>query len=111
MNDASLPPHAPMTTANGTLKPGHGEVDASHSEHPPPTSLGAPPLKDVCANIHNRVETFLALKGGDGVVKRTQEQTKIALGVIEKALKDYEYGAPSQCRGIYADAHAADLRT
>ena len=89
MNDASLPPHAPMT--NGTLTPGHGEVDASHWESPPPPSSDEPLLQDVCADIHNRVEAFLAVQDDSDVTRRTQEQTRIALDVIEKALKDYGY--------------------
>ena len=92
MSDASLPPNAPMT--NGTLTPGHGEVDAS-PPLPASTNLhddGQPSLKDVCQDIHDRVERFLAIQDGSDLVKRTQEQTRIGLGVIEKALREYEYG-------------------
>ena len=89
-----------MSTANGSLtpKPDHGEVDAS-STHPAS-------LKDVCADIHGRVQSFLDVdtsadngREEDGVlcretVRRTQEQTRIALEVIAKALRDYEYVQP-----------------
>ena len=75
---------------NGTLTPGHGEVDASHSETLP-SPLDRPSLKIVCADIHNRIQTFLAIQDGSDVVKRTQEQTRIALGVIEKALREFGY--------------------
>jgi hypothetical protein len=74
--DASLPPNAPM--ANG-LDRGHGEADASTT------------LSETCANLHNRVSAFLAASPKSEIISRTQEQTRISLGVIEKALQDYEY--------------------
>jgi hypothetical protein len=80
-NDASLPPHAPMT--NGTS---HGEADASAS-----TDTNTRPLSEVCADLHGRVARFLAAPSEDETMKQTQLQTRIALGVIEKALKEYRY--------------------
>lgn len=74
--DASLPPNAPM--ANG-IDHGHGEADASTT------------LAEVCADMHNRVSAYLAAPSKSEIIRRTQEQTRISLGVIEKALQDYEY--------------------
>ncbi|KAL6244171.1 3'-phosphoadenosine 5'-phosphosulfate sulfotransferase [Rhinocladiella similis] len=76
MNNASLPPNAPMM--NGSLTSSHGEDDASSS------------LEHVCARLRSQVDSFLAAPPSDDVTKRTQEQTKITLGVIEKALEDYD---------------------
>jgi hypothetical protein len=70
--DASLPPNAPM--ANGV----HGEADASTT------------LSEVCSDMHSRVSAFLSASPKSGTIRRTQEQTRISLGVIEKALQDYE---------------------
>ena len=95
-SDASLPPNAPMT--NGTLTPSaHGEADASstpatNSPHP-----GIPPLKEVCAYVHSRISAFLATPGTDATLRSTQVQVKIGIGIIRKALEDYEYVAISGC--------------
>jgi hypothetical protein len=70
--DASLPPNAPM--ANGV----HGEADASTT------------LSEVCSDMHSRVSAFLSTSPKSDIIRRTQEQTRISLGVIEKALQDYE---------------------
>lgn len=74
--DASLPPNAPV--ANG-LDRGHGEADASTT------------LSEVCADVHSRVSAFLSATPKSDLMKRTQEQTRISLGIMEKALQDYEY--------------------
>jgi hypothetical protein len=93
-NDASLPQHAPMTNpatkGNSTSKEsdsqcnGHGEVDASK------TSSNPPSLQEVCANFHRRVCRFLEAKPETDIVKRTQEQAKVALSVIAEALQNYK---------------------
>ena len=77
MSNASLPPNAPMM--NGTVPNRHGEADVPSSS-----------LEHVCAQLHSQVHSFLAASPSDDVTRRTQEQTKIALGVIEQALADYE---------------------
>ncbi|EXJ84635.1 hypothetical protein A1O3_05305 [Capronia epimyces CBS 606.96] len=69
----SLPPNAPVT---------NGEADVSS-------------LQNVCALLHAQVADFLAAPPPDEVTERTQEQTKIALEVIAKALQDYEFGSLS----------------
>jgi hypothetical protein len=81
--DASLPPHAPMTNGTGT---GHGEADAS-----PNTNTNTRPLSEVCADLHGRVSRFLEATPEDETKRQTQQQTRIALGVIEKALEEYRY--------------------
>ena len=85
--DASLPPNAPMT--NGTLTPGHGEADASTMPSAPHPER--PSLKEVCADVHSRVTAFLGLEATDETLRRTQEQVRVGIGIVEKALEDYEY--------------------
>jgi FAD synthetase len=113
--DASLPPNAPMT--NGTLTPDvHGEADASSAQAEPRqegreisnaegqpgtgeqgarrqgTDDRASSLRDVCADINARVTAFLTVPSDDDdTLRRTQEHTKVALGVIEQALQDYAF--------------------
>jgi hypothetical protein len=77
--DASLPPNAPM--ANGV----HGEADASTT------------LSEVCSDMHSRVSAFLSTSPKSDIIRRTQEQTRISLGVIEKALQDYEWVVSRIC--------------
>ena len=80
-----------IATQNGALTPDestsvHGEADASHEYHFPPNPRS---LQEVCADVNARVEAFLSHETTAKTVKRTQEQTRISLGVIEKALRDY----------------------
>jgi hypothetical protein len=96
MSNTSLPPYAPMTNGVHTTRV-NGEADvSSYAHHDYPADAGAegsPPrtLKDVCAVLHGQVTQFLDMKANDDVTRRTQEQTRIALEVIAKALRDYEY--------------------
>jgi len=88
MTNASLLPNGAMTNglmANGTTVHQRREVDGSSHSQPPSS------LRDVCADLHTRVSAFLSSTPPDETTRRTQVQTKIALGVIEKALQDYEY--------------------
>jgi hypothetical protein len=83
MSNTSLPQQAPMT--NGTHGPVNGEADVSSRS--PSTSHS---LREVCALLHDQVSDFLSQPPQDDVTRRTQEQTKISMKVIEKALKNYE---------------------
>lgn len=85
MSNASLPPNAPTT--NGVATHGHGEADVPSSHHPANRRLT---LEEVCAQLHSQVTAFLSAEPSDDVTRRTQEQSRIALGVIDKALRDYE---------------------
>ena len=76
-SDASLPPNAPVT--NGLKDRSHGEADASSTT-----------IAEVCADVHRRVSAFLNAAPTSDRVRSTQEQTRISIGVIEKALRDYE---------------------
>jgi FAD synthetase len=87
MTSASLPPQAPMT--NGIHKMVNGEADVSSPAHPATHSL-----EDVCALLHEQVGAFLSAAPENDVTKRTQEQTRISMQVIEKALNDYELSEP-----------------
>lgn len=46
-------------------------------------------LREVCQQVHDRVQRFLAVKSGDGRMSRVQEQTRITLRIIEEALERY----------------------
>ena len=75
---------------NGNVVPGHGEADVSSHTNNTDTTTPLPPLQDICALVNGQVNDFLTASPPDEVTKRTQEQAKIALEVISKALKDYE---------------------
>jgi hypothetical protein len=91
-NDASLPPNAPIVQGSHNEPRTNGEEDASSAS----TSLEA-----VCADLHRRVSAFLDKPPDSDLTRRVQEQVEISIGVIEKALNDYEcvYSSPFiQCR-------------
>lgn len=78
---------------------GHGEADVTTTPTPTPTpttensyfgSGAALSLQDVCAELHAQVQAFLASPPPDDVTRRTQEQTRTALDVVAKALRDYQ---------------------
>ena len=91
-----LPPNAPMV--NGTdVVPAliNGEEDAS--AHKPGQVVDddgdhtRPSLEAVCEDFNRRMRAFLAREAGsDDVVRRTQEQTRRSIRVIERALGEYE---------------------
>jgi hypothetical protein len=72
--------------ANG-IDHGRGEADASTT------------LAEVCADMHNRVSAFLTAAPKSEIIRRTQEQSRISLGVVEKALQDYEYAVAPTLTG------------
>ena len=76
--DASLPPNAPMTNgAYATFR--SGEADASSTY-----------LRTICAHMHKRVSLVITQTAVSDADRRMQEQTRVALSVIRRALKDYE---------------------
>lgn len=48
-------------------------------------------LRDVCAQLHARVDAFLSKKPTSDIETRVQEQTKTSIRVIRDALDRYEY--------------------
>ena len=52
------------------------------------------PFPEQCARIHERVDAFLGARDVLDRVKSVQEQTRTALGVIEKALDQYRWVTP-----------------
>jgi FAD synthetase len=86
MSNTSLPQQAPMTNGTPTMVNGEADVSVSSSTYPEAQRS----LEDVCALLHEQVSSFLAAKADDDVTRRTQEQTRISMQVIEKALNDYE---------------------
>ena len=87
-NDASLPPNAPMINGLDSQPLIDGEEDASTSIDTAPSC--APTLEAVCKDTHRRVSAFLNRPPDSDFVRRVQEQTRISIGVVEKALNDYE---------------------
>ena len=49
------------------------------------------PFPEQCARIHDRIAAFLEEETVSDRVKRVQEQTRIALGVIDEALGQYRW--------------------
>ncbi|KAJ9613391.1 3'-phosphoadenosine 5'-phosphosulfate sulfotransferase [Cladophialophora chaetospira] len=80
---------------NGLHKMVNGEADVSLS-HPTAYPATHPrSLENVCALLHGQVDAFLKAEPEDDVTRRTQDQTRISMQVIEKALLDYEFSALS----------------
>lgn len=87
-NDASLPPNAPIINGSDNQPRINGEEDASPSPATTPASTSS--LEAVCADLHRRVTAFLNKPPDSDLMQRVQEQTRISIGAIEKALNDYE---------------------
>jgi hypothetical protein len=87
-NDASLPPNAPIVQGLHDQPRTNGEEDASSA-----SAAGSAPssLEAVCADLHRRVSAFLDKPPDSDLTRRVQEQVRISIGVIEKALNDYEF--------------------
>lgn len=49
------------------------------------------PLLQLCRDVNDRVELFLAQDAKSSRLRNVQEQTRIALGVIREALQKYTY--------------------
>jgi hypothetical protein len=93
-NDASLPPNAPIVNGAEIQPQTHGEEDASPRSVTLLTSTSS--LEAVCEDLHRRVTAFLKKPPDSDLTRTVQEQTRISIGVIEKALKDYECDKLSQ---------------
>jgi hypothetical protein len=81
------------------------EWAAPVSEMPQATDNNAPivtngttteTIAPVCARIHAKVHAFLEVEVEEELLKRVQEQTRIALGVIEDCLSRYRYAPKFQ---------------
>lgn len=70
---------------NGIASTSHGEADVSDT----PTANAPPTLKDVCAQLNAQVSAFLSAPPPDDVTRRTQQQTRIAMDVVERAVREY----------------------
>lgn len=71
-NGASAAAHIPDTTLQGRDANGHSTLPA------------------VCAALRRKVLGFLDRPATDETTRRTQEQTRISLQVVEEALKRYK---------------------
>lgn len=72
-------------TASATVAPPASSTD------PATPLIGDTPLPfpQVCAKIHDRITAFLDEKDVSPRLQGLQEQTRIALGIIEEALDRY----------------------
>lgn len=90
-DDASLPPNAPMINGQDSRPQIDGEEDASPSSTTTTTTpASVPSLEAVCADLHGRVSAFLNKTADSDSTRKVQEQVRISISVIEKALTDYE---------------------
>lgn len=74
--------HAFGSAANGISNHPHDDAAILIPENPVE-------LEALCGRVHSRITRFLEEGVGDSTLKRVQEQTRIALGVIEEALDRY----------------------
>lgn len=86
--DASLPPNAPIVEGSEIQPKINGEEDASSSSATVPASTSS--LEATCEDIHCRVSAFLDRPPDSDLTRKVQEQTRISIGVIEKALNEHE---------------------
>lgn len=98
-NGVSLPQHAQPAVTSEPDQPHHhippskkamtnGHVEGGAHHH-------ANTLREACADLNTRVTRFLSAEPTSPVMRRTQEQTRVALSVIAKALQDYDFEALS----------------
>lgn len=57
-------------------------------------------LRDVCAQLHARVDAFLKKKPTSDIEKRVQERTKTSVHVIRDALDRYEYATEQEYMSV-----------
>lgn len=79
-------------------------VDAPNGPTSPLVGDAPLPLPLQCAKIYDRLTAFLEEKDASPRVKSVQEQTRISLDVIEKALDQYRYVITLivfQCRNAF----------
>lgn len=48
-------------------------------------------FQQVCADLDGKITAFLGTTTDDTVLRGVQEQTRISVGVVEEALKRYQY--------------------
>ena len=78
-------PIGDSTHSNGTSN-GH---NVNQMNDAPSDLAQSQSLEEVCRGLHNRIESFLLEETHDDVLVRTQEQTRIALGVIKEAFERF----------------------
>ena len=81
--------HAPGDAANGISN--HHHNDVATSADTPLIPEKPTDLESLCGRIHSRIARFLEEDVAESTLKQVQEQTRIALGVIEEALDRYRY--------------------
>jgi len=89
----------PSGTAMIPSEPGNyfsnGDLPNGGAQKPSPPSPLQPakplPLSELCSRVHERVTTFLMQDVTTQRLKSVQEQTRISLSVIQKALRQYKY--------------------
>ena len=87
---AMLPSEPSNYFANGVLPNGGAQKPSPPSPLLPAQPL---PLSELCSRVHERVATFLTQEVPTQRLRSVQEQTRISLCVIQKALRQYKYGS------------------
>lgn len=83
-------PNGSAAAANGGVTNGTASAaDAGASD------AAAPSLRQVCLELQDKVEAFLAEDVDTKLLKGVQAQVKEAVGVIDDALERYRYVSPS----------------
>jgi FAD synthetase len=79
-----MPEPTPVSTPNGRPDPKSPFTDPLL----PATPI---PLPELCKRINEKISAFLAQDAETEALRSVQKHTRIALGVIEEALKKYRY--------------------
>lgn len=81
-------PFHPAPATNGKVGNVNGGVD---SKTPPSSASSQHTLRQVCLELQDKVEAFLAEDVETKLLKGVQAQVKEAVGVIDEALERYTY--------------------
>ena len=73
-----MPSHSPAGVSSDEF----GDSRTAHN-------AASPSLPDICAQVHERLETFLASEPRNERLRSVQEQSRLSLRIIEEALERY----------------------
>lgn len=84
----------------------NGNPATKCADQPPPS------LHDVCLELRERVDTFLAQEPETPLLRDMQAQLRVSMGVVEEAFERYSYVFPSKTphRDIILMATSTDRR-
>ena len=81
---------------------------ASAVDAPRPAAVlrtAQPALPDVCHTLRRKVTAFLDGKSDGRLVRDTQEQVRVAMGVVDEALHRYGYEGKHYALSLHAGTH------